>query len=434
MARRNTFPASLARSFERSLIKLIEKVAAEVKPVLEREAKVVLDLSAVRQQSVRGHGIGEELRAIFDKLRALIMRLVPDTLSAKLASDVTAQTQERAIKDVNKQIARIIGQPEATLIFPTKALRAISEARVAESVRLIKDLPEEYLARLERLIYEGLDRGVPYSELAGDLEAELDIAKNRARKIAVDQINRTYSAVTRDRYNEIGVKHAIWVTALDDRVCPICLPLDGRRFTVERLQDEGWPPRHPLCLDPDTQIMTERGFVSVGDVKCGESALSLNPHTLEPEWCAVKHAWRQMHNGNMIHFESQSVDLLVTQNHSMFVGKRRQNGCKRRMQWEFHEAESLLDSGEFYILCDASWKSQDGDIVIGKTAFTPDGFGGSYSGKVSKVPYRGYVYGIELERNHVLLTRRNNRVAWTGNCRCTTIADPDELEKAFEEG
>lgn len=37
---------------------------------------------------------------------------------------------------------------------------------------------------------------------------------------------------------------------------------------------------------------------------------------------------------------------------------------------------------------------------------------------IDKVDYNDYVYDIELEKNHVLLTRRNGKVIWSGNCRC----------------
>ena len=33
--------------------------------------------------------------------------------------------------------------------------------------------------------------------------------------------------------------------------------------------------------------------------------------------------------------------------------------------------------------------------------------------------YNDYVYDVELEKNHVLLTRRNGKIVWTGNCRST---------------
>jgi hypothetical protein len=37
------------------------------------------------------------------------------------------------------------------------------------------------------------------------------------------------------------------------------------------------------------------------------------------------------------------------------------------------------------------------------------------------VDYNDIVYDVELQKHHVLLTRRNNKVIWSGNCRCLFI-------------
>ena len=47
------------------------------------------------------------------------------------------------------------------------------------------------------------------------------------------------------------------------------------------------------------------------------------------------------------------------------------------------------------------------------------------------VDYAGYVYDIELERNHILYIRRNGKCVWGSNCRCFAIpilSDPTEFK------
>lgn len=39
--------------------------------------------------------------------------------------------------------------------------------------------------------------------------------------------------------------------------------------------------------------------------------------------------------------------------------------------------------------------------------------------EIKRVPYKGKVYGLTLDKNHTLLTARNGRICWTGNCRCS---------------
>ena len=46
------------------------------------------------------------------------------------------------------------------------------------------------------------------------------------------------------------------------------------------------------------------------------------------------------------------------------------------------------------------------------------------------IDYSGYVYDIELEKNHILYVRRNGKCVWGSNCRCHAnpiLSDPDEF-------
>lgn len=50
----------------------------------------------------------------------------------------------------------------------------------------------------------------------------------------------------------------------------------------------------------------------------------------------------------------------------------------------------------------------------------------------SEVEYDGFVYDIELEKNHIFYVRRNGKCVWGSNCRCTTIPilkTQDELQR-----
>lgn len=48
----------------------------------------------------------------------------------------------------------------------------------------------------------------------------------------------------------------------------------------------------------------------------------------------------------------------------------------------------------------------------------------------TEVSYNGYVYDIELEKNHIFYVRRNGKCVWGSNCRCAALPilkTPDEL-------
>ncbi len=47
---------------------------------------------------------------------------------------------------------------------------------------------------------------------------------------------------------------------------------------------------------------------------------------------------------------------------------------------------------------------------------------------IKKIKYNDYVYDIELPKNHTLYTRRNGKVVWGSNCRCTIVPLLYEVE------
>ncbi len=54
-----------------------------------------------------------------------------------------------------------------------------------------------------------------------------------------------------------------------------------------------------------------------------------------------------------------------------------------------------------------------------------------------KVPYYGYVYDVELERNHTLYIRRNGKCVWGSNCLCyttTILASDKEFARFLDTG
>lgn len=50
----------------------------------------------------------------------------------------------------------------------------------------------------------------------------------------------------------------VWMTNFDDRVCPICEPLHGEKFTQNQMDALEFPAHHACRCWIDTQAVTER--------------------------------------------------------------------------------------------------------------------------------------------------------------------------------
>lgn len=73
----------------------------------------------------------------------------------------------------------------------------------------------------------------------------------RAEAISVTEITRSYSEgmnFTQREFEAAGVHmERVWVTNRDEKVCPICAPLNGKDEKVWKASRPAGPPAHPRC-------------------------------------------------------------------------------------------------------------------------------------------------------------------------------------------
>lgn len=160
-------------------------------------------------------GEGREIQRIVAEIASSIRgTLTPDRLE-RLAEQFAKRTETFQRIQLQKQIRAGLG---ADIFLADNGLAALIDGFATENAALIKSIPETLLGRVERLTTRGVQRAMPSRELAKSIEAELGIARNRARTIARDQIGSLYGQVNAQRQKAIGVDRFIWRTSNDERV------------------------------------------------------------------------------------------------------------------------------------------------------------------------------------------------------------------------
>lgn len=103
-----------------------------------------------------------------------------------------------------------------------------------------------------KAIDEWIRGGEPLPNLVSRLKPFF--GKDRAERIAITEVTRIYSEGNRAAWDATGfVGSKRWNTAMDDRVCPICRPLDGKVVDLDKyfpaLMAGGLmgPPAHVRC-------------------------------------------------------------------------------------------------------------------------------------------------------------------------------------------
>ena len=111
------------------------------------------------------------------------------------------------------------------------------------------------------------------------------------------------------------------------------------------------------CFDDKTEVLTNRGWKKFKDVWLMDYVLSLNPKTHTPEWVTVRNKINYHYNGELIHFYSNSVDVMVTPNHRMYARKDHQS------YWDLIPAEDLVKNKHFQFCRESVWGIEHPEMV-----------------------------------------------------------------------
>lgn len=261
----------------------------------------------------------------------------------------------------------------------------------------------------------------------------------KARQIIDTSVNYLRNSARVRALQKTKITKYKWDAIGDRLTCPACRSMDGRIFETKetaRVLDliEGsedptiikelrpiiskpvkapsssiptkMPPAHPHCYDKETEVYTSEGWKHFKDLRGDELILSLNPENGELEWLPISKIIKWYHKGKMLLFEHEHFNLMVTNQHSMLLYSE-----NRTPNFFFESAEWCFKNQEGY-----------------KFYLSGDTFASREETKVTEIGYDGYVYCVELPRNHTLWVRRKGHTVWSGNCRCTITAYIEEFE------
>lgn len=114
------------------------------------------------------------------------------------------------------------------------------------------------------------------------------------------------------------------------------------------------------CYSEDTEVLTEKGWKLIKDVRVGERVPSLNLETGKVEDANVRAVINKKYKGKMVQFggAGHRFDLLVTPGHRMVAATRASSKAKDRYKaFTFHEAKNLL--GKEHLLTQAFERKTD---------------------------------------------------------------------------
>jgi len=222
---------------------------------------LVLQLDPSDDEAEQAARMETERRAANDVRRALNEQsdaLMPDSVNDVTAMagrvEETSESVSDALRrmlvsssDLGVQIA--VQQMENVGLSFDWTLANVSAREWANQYtgELVSGINDTTRRTIQQSVAAWIDNGDPLSSLVKELEPLF--GRQRAELIASTEVTKAFAEANRLAYIESGVVDELeWRVAADERVCPLCAPLEGQRTSIHgNFDGVGLPPRHPRC-------------------------------------------------------------------------------------------------------------------------------------------------------------------------------------------
>ncbi|AUR88346.1 head morphogenesis domain protein [Vibrio phage 1.112.O._10N.286.46.B11] len=195
------------RSYMQALVKeMANEVKVGLLPIIKRnKSSYVKDSWA------------DDVTSFFDVFRAkwssFLFRNKVRTDIQRPLSMVESNTTAQFLKNMNKAVG-----VDVSGMLKSEGIEAVMTSALQENVTLVTSLPDEYLKRIESIVYSGMQQGRYPTAIAKDLQEATGISWRRAKLIARDQVAKINSAVDSERSQNLGIEYYRWSTSNDRRV------------------------------------------------------------------------------------------------------------------------------------------------------------------------------------------------------------------------
>ena len=168
------------------------------------------------------------------------------------AQKIVKKLVDKNIKTVDTRLAdslkRATGVNLKNVFAGNKTLSASIQKATTENVDLITSIPDEYFAKLRKVVAKGFEQGTRHETLIDEIQRIGKVTESRARLIARDQTSKLNSAFNKARQTGLGIERYEWQTAGDERVRPEHQAHDGKIFSWnDPPEDTGHPGEDIQC-------------------------------------------------------------------------------------------------------------------------------------------------------------------------------------------
>ncbi len=244
---------------ETLLLKSLEQAATQVRSELLRvaEMKSVTPGTAIWKR---------RLDSILTRIETVLkeMKKATTDLARPMTKDAFRLGIERGVLELRDSGVMGLKELEAWQAMIDSAFDTIDgralDALARYNIKLLGTVSDRLLDDIKINLQAGILSGRDIGQIAldiGDVIKPSDkdklrfagkkvfkTAQNRIEVIARTEMMRAYNQGRVHLYKSMNVEKVIWYTAMDERVCPVCGPLNGQEFELDQIPPI---PAHPQC-------------------------------------------------------------------------------------------------------------------------------------------------------------------------------------------
>lgn len=149
-------------------------------------------------------------RRIFNRLEKLFGSLFDDK-APEIADQMVSAADRQSVSTLGRSLREMSGDKSFKVNFKTAGVDDVFKASVAESVGLIKRIPQEFLQEVQGEVMRSITTGSGLQDLQPYMEKKYGEAKRHASNVAMDQTRKAYQGLTRGRMRKVGAQKYEWM-------------------------------------------------------------------------------------------------------------------------------------------------------------------------------------------------------------------------------
>ena len=221
------FPDAATVSYSRAIEKMINSLGAETLKLFDKH--VVPELTTRQDAMYSEDGIFDGIKKMFNSLKNKVGQIFTTTRSERAASSFVKNVNRFNRHNIEKQMK----VKNINLVATEPWLKDYLQTKITDNVGYIKTIHEDYFERIEHVVNDGVKSGSSIKRMREQLVDEVEISKNKAQFIAVDQAGSILGQMTAQRHQNLGIEKFEWDTSGDERVRDTHRALDGKVFSYD---------------------------------------------------------------------------------------------------------------------------------------------------------------------------------------------------------